>query len=105
MVFEHLKHPALVTTFGDILAPVSQCVLAACSEPKLNLNPTVDVVYDSRRSLVQFPAAATNTGMGDGLRVGKPPQYYTKLPRPTQPPTLSGTEDECQSQSASTLCG
>jgi len=26
----------------------------------------------------------------------KPPQYFTKPPRPTQPPTLSGTENEYQ---------
>jgi len=26
--------------------------------------------------------------MGDHLCVGKPPQYFTDLPRPTQPPTL-----------------
>jgi len=39
-------------------------------------------------SWVEFLAAAANTGMG------KPPQYFTELPRPTQPPTLSGTGNE-----------
>jgi len=29
--------------------------------------------------------------MGDCLWVGKLPQYFTKLPRPTKPTTLSGT--------------
>jgi len=31
-----------------------------------------------------------NTGMG------KPPQYFTKPPGPTQPPTVSGTGNEYQ---------
>jgi len=31
-----------------------------------------------------------STGMGDRLEMGKPPQYFTKPPRPTQPPTLGG---------------
>jgi len=44
----------------------------------------------------QFPAAATNTGMGDRLWAGKPPQYFTKPPRPTQPPTISGMGNEYQ---------
>jgi len=35
-------------------------------------------------SRVRFPAAA-NTGMGDRLRAGKPPQYFTE---PTQPISL-----------------
>jgi len=30
--------------------------------------------------------------MGDRLRAGKPPQYFTKPPRPTQPPTPAGRE-------------
>ena len=29
--------------------------------------------------------------MGDRLRAGKPPQYFTEPPRPTQPSTLSRT--------------
>jgi len=33
--------------------------------------------------------------MGDCL-ADKPPQYFTKPPRPTQPPTLSGTGNEYQ---------
>jgi len=32
--------------------------------------------------------------MDDRLRAGKPPQYFTKPLRPTQPPTLSGMENE-----------
>jgi len=48
----------------------------------------------SRRSRVRFPAAAASTGMGDRLRAGKPPQYFTKPSRPTQPPTLSGNGTE-----------
>jgi len=32
--------------------------------------------------------------MGDCIPAGKPPQYFTKLARPTQPPTLSGTGNE-----------
>jgi len=32
--------------------------------------------------------------MGDRLRVSKPPHYFTKPPRPTQPPTLSVTGNE-----------
>jgi len=34
--------------------------------------------------------------MGDQLRAGRPPQYLTEPPRPTQPPTLSGTGNEYQ---------
>ena len=41
--------------------------------------------------------AATVTGMGDRLRAGKPPSYFTKSPRSTQPPTLRGTANECRS--------
>ena len=37
-----------------------------------------------------------NTGMGDRLSAGEPPQYFTKPPRPTQPPTLSATGNEYQ---------
>jgi len=40
-----------------------------------------------------IPAAAANTWMGDRLRAGKPPQYFTEPPRPTQPPSRSGTEN------------
>jgi len=32
--------------------------------------------------------------MGDRLRAGKPPQYFTERPRPTQPPTVNGTGNE-----------
>ena len=49
----------------------------------------------TRWSRVRFPAAAASTGMGDRLRGGgKPPQYFIKQHRPTQPPTLSGTGNE-----------
>jgi len=39
----------------------------------------------SRWSRVRLPVATANTG---------PPQYFTEPPRPTQPPTLSGTGNE-----------
>ena len=48
----------------------------------------------TRWSRVRFPAAAASNGMGDRLRAGKPPQYFTEPPRPTQPSTLSGTGNE-----------
>jgi len=48
----------------------------------------------TRRSWVQFPAVTTNTKTDDRLRACKPPQYFTKPLRPTQLPTLSGTENE-----------
>jgi len=32
--------------------------------------------------------------MGDRLRAGKLPRYFTKPPTPTQPPTLRGTGNE-----------
>jgi len=34
--------------------------------------------------------------MGERLRTGKPPQYFTQPPRPTQPPTLRWTGNEYQ---------
>jgi len=42
--------------------------------------------------------------MGDRLRAGKPPQYFTEPPRSTQPPTLSGREMST-GQSVAMLCG
>ena len=33
----------------------------------------------------------------------KPPQYFTKPPRPTQPPTLSGTGNEYQPKCSDAL--
>jgi len=48
------------------------------------------------RSRHRFPAAATDTAMGDRIRTGKPPQYFTQPPRPTQPPTLTRTGKEYQ---------
>ena len=41
-----------------------------------------------------LPAAAASTGTRNHLRAGKPPQYFIKPPRPTQPPTLSATANE-----------
>jgi len=38
------------------------------------------------------------------IMLGKPPQYFTKPPRPTQSPTLSGRKIST-GQSAVTLCG
>ena len=58
-----------------------------------------DVVLASRWSRVRLPAAATNTGMSGRLRASKLPQYFTKLHRPTQPPTLSQTGKEYQPRS------
>jgi len=42
--------------------------------------------------------------MGDRLRGDKPPQYFTKPARPTQPPTSVGQEMNI-SQSEVTFCG
>jgi len=44
-------------------------------------------------SRVRFP---TDAGMGDRLWADKPPQYFTKRARPTQPPTLGGTGNKYQ---------
>jgi len=41
--------------------------------------------------------------MGDRLRVGKPPRYFTEPRRPTQPPTLSGTGNEYRPKCNDTL--
>ena len=41
--------------------------------------------------------------IGDRLRAGKPPQYFTKPPRATQPPTLSWTGNEYQSKCSDAL--
>jgi len=60
--------------------------------------------FSSRRSRIQFPATATNTGMGDRLLAGKPPQYSTKPPRPTRLLLSTGREMSI-SQSAATICG
>jgi len=46
-----------------------------------------------------------NTGMGDRLRTGKPPRYFTKPYKPTQLPTLGRTGNEYTGQSAVMLCG
>jgi len=58
---------------------------------------------ESTVSQVQFPATVTNTGMGDCLGAGKPPPYFTKPPRPTQPPTLSGTRNDYQPKCSDAL--
>jgi len=58
-----------------------------------------------RRSRVRFSAAAAGTGTGDRLRAGKPPQYFTRPLRPTQPPTLSGTGKEYRSKCGDALRG
>jgi len=42
--------------------------------------------------------------MSDRFQAGKPPQYFTQPPRPTHPPTLSGTGNEYR-QSAAMLYG
>ena len=58
--------------------------------------PTSAAALATRWSRVRFPAASASTEMGDRLGTGKPPRCFTKPPRPTQPPTLSGTGNEYQ---------
>jgi len=41
--------------------------------------------------------------MGDRLCIGKPPQYFTKPPRPTQPPILSEAGNEYQPKCSDAL--
>jgi len=41
--------------------------------------------------------------MGDRLQVGTPRQHFIKPPRPTQPPTLSGTGNEYQPKGGEAL--
>jgi len=43
---------------------------------------------------VRFPAATASTGMGDRLRLGKLPRYFTMPHRSAQPPTLCGTGND-----------
>jgi len=62
-----------------------------------------DSQLDGRGSRVRFPAAAARTEMGDRLRADKPPQYFTKPPRPTQPPTFGGTGNEYHSKCGDAL--
>ena len=50
------------------------------------------------KTRVRFPAAAASTGIGDHFHAGKPPQYLTKPPRPTQP-----AGNECQPKHGDTL--
>jgi len=49
-------------------------------------------------------AAATTAGMGHRLRADKPLQYFTKPPRPTQPPALSEAGNEYQPKCGD-ICG
>jgi len=63
----------------------------------------LDSRLHGRDSRVRFQAVAASTGMGDRLGAGKPPKYFTKPSRPTQPPTLSGTGNEYQSKCGYTL--
>ena len=63
----------------------------------------MDLLLDDQ-SQVRFPAATASTGMGDRLWTDKPIRYFTKPPRPTQPPTLRGTEMST-GQSVVMLCG
>jgi len=61
---------------------------------------------DSR--LDGFRAAPASTVIDDRLRTDKPPRYFTKPPRPTQPPTFSGTRSEYRPKcddAAIMLCG
>jgi len=44
-----------------------------------------------------------STTMGDHHWECKPPQYFTKPPRPMQPPNLSGTGNEYQPECADAL--
>ena len=78
------------------------CLVPLCFHVALPLSATLWLAslvvreLDSRLDGRRFQAAATNTGMGDRLRAGKPPQYFTKPLGPTQPLTLSGTGNEYQ---------
>jgi len=54
--------------------------------------------------LVTRNLMVTSTEMGDRLRAGKPPRYFTIPPRPTQPLPSAGREMST-SQSTVTLCG
>jgi len=50
-----------------------------------------------------IPAATASTGMGDRLRTGKPSPYFIKSARPTQPSTISGTENNYQPKCSDVL--
>jgi len=54
----------------------------------------VDKALDLRLDDREFDSRLILDGMGDGLQVSKPPQYFTDPPRPTQPPTLSRMGNE-----------
>jgi len=53
---------------------------------------TVDLRLDGREFHSRPPQLAL--GWVTVSQAGKPPQYFTKPPRPTQPPTLSRMENE-----------
>jgi len=60
------------------------------------------VVY-RRRAYQRHTSGSVSTGMGDRLWAGKPPQYFIKPLRPTQPPPLSGTGNEYQPKCSDAL--
>jgi len=68
------------------------------------LGSSLVVMASTRWSRVRFPAAEANTGMGDRLRAGKPPQYFTE---PTQPLSLlpPAEWEVSTDHSAVMLCG
>jgi len=67
----------------------------SCRVLALKLSRGWGVGFAAQWSRARFPTAA---GMGDRLWTDKPPQYFTKPARPTQPPTLSGTRNENQAK-------
>jgi len=46
---------------------------------------------------------ASSNGIGDRLRAAKPPQVFTRPPRPTQHPILSGTGNDYQPKGSDAL--
>jgi len=68
------------------------------SSPLRWLGSLVIRVWDSRLDGCEFDSRLPwlVLGWGDHLWVCKLPQYFTKPPRPTQPPTLSRTGNEYQ---------
>ena len=58
----------------------------------INNHQLLLIIY-ANEQVLHF-ALLCSTGMGDRLRAGKQPQYFTKPPRPTQPPTRSGTRNK-----------
>jgi len=72
--------------------PHADSLYRKCLHPALGTTPSAVVKWldTTRWSRVQFLAAAVNAGWV----TGKPSQYFTEPHRPTQPPTLRGTENE-----------